>query len=101
MTIIRKYKNVKVSIDGYRFDSKKEAQRYGILKIDPEVTELKLQVKFPIHVNSKLICNYVSDFTYLRNGEYIVEDVKGMKTSMYRLKKKLMKAVHNIEIFET
>ena len=76
--------------------------RYKILKIDPEVTDLKLQVKFPIIINGQKVCTYIADFTYFRGGEYVVEDVKGyLLNSTYRLKRKLMKAVNNITILET
>lgn len=96
-----KYNNKKTYVDGIKFDSKKEAMRYGILKIDPEVTDLKLQVKFPIVINGQKVCTYIADFTYFRSGEYVVEDSKGFLNSIYRLKKKLMKVVNNITILET
>lgn len=49
------------------------------------------------------VCVYVADFVYLDlfDGKEIVEDAKGYRTAIYKLKKKLMKAVHSIDIFET
>ena len=44
---------------------------------------------------------YKADFRYMQDGELIVEDVKGMKTPIYNLKKKMIKAIYGIEILET
>lgn len=96
-----KYLNKKTEVDGIKFDSRKEATRYGYLKIDPEVSDLQLQVSFPITINGILICRYVADFVYFRSGVQVVEDVKGVRTAVFILKKKLMKAVHNIDIKES
>ena len=91
-------------IDGISFDSKKEAKRYRVLLGMQQVgiiSGLRLQVRFKIKVNNQLICTYVADFVYVHKNKLIVEDVKGLKTSIYKLKKRLMKTIHNIEIFET
>ena len=53
-----------------------------------------------IKVNGISVCTYKADFTYIENGESITEDVKGYKTAIYKLKKKLMKVVNNIDITE-
>ena len=96
----RKYGNVKTIVDGIKFDSKKEAKRYGQLKLleqAGEISVLRLQVKFILSV-----CTYVADFVYYnKDMVLIVEDCKGMKTPVYRLKKKMMKHEHGIEILET
>jgi hypothetical protein len=52
-------------------------------------------------VNGVLVCTYVGDFDYWENGEYIVEDVKGFLTPVFKLKRKLVKALHGITIRET
>ncbi len=108
-----KYRNTKVYVDGIKFDSRKEAQRYSYLKVMEHsgvIRQLKLQVVFPIVVNGVKICKYICDFQYdQRHGkdvywfEPIVEDVKSeftRKLPVYRIKKKLMKAIHGIEIRE-
>lgn len=100
-----KYNAVKVTIDGFTFDSKKEARRYSELKLlerAGEIANLELQPLFPCIVNGKKVCAYIADFAYLNNdGVRIVEDVKGFKTSIYRLKKKLVEALHhNVKITE-
>jgi hypothetical protein len=52
-------------------------------------------------LNGVKICSYSADFRYQDGLELVVEDVKGYKTPVYNLKKKMMKAFHSIEIFET
>ncbi len=58
-------------------------------------------MRFPLRVNSELICTYVADFCYTENGKYIVEDVKGTRTREYVIKAKLMKALFGITVLET
>lgn len=102
-----KYNNKKTVLDAYKFDSKKEAKRYSVLKLmvlANEITDLRMQVKYELLPNqgkgySKV--SYIADFVYKIDGLEIVEDVKGFKTAIYQLKKKLMKFIHNIEIYET
>jgi hypothetical protein len=82
-----------------------EARRYQELRLMEragEIEKLTLQRRYPIRVNGVLVCAYVSDFEYrdLRTGRWVVEDVKGARTSTYKLKAKLMRAVHGIEIQE-
>ena len=95
-----KYGNERTA-DG--FDSKREARRYRDLCLREkanEISELHRQVPFRIDINDEHVCTYKADFTYLEGGALIVEDTKGYRTPVYRLKKKLMKAVHGIEISE-
>ena len=105
-----KYRNTKVSVDGILFDSAKEARRYTELKLLQRggyISDLKLQVPFVLipsqRKDGKLIerkCSYIADFVYTENGEQVVEDVKGVRTEVYRLKRKLMYLVHGIKIRE-
>lgn len=116
-----KYKNKKVVIDGLVFDSKREAKRYGELLLLEKVgaiTNLQRQVKYVlipaqrepdtvgarggIH-KGKLIekeCAYFADFVYQQDGETVVEDTKGMRTTDYVIKRKLMLYRHGIRITE-
>ena len=100
-----KYNNVKQVVDGFKFDSKKESIRYLELREKQKhgiILFLKMQVPYLIEINGVKVCKYIADFVYYKHGSgIIVEDVKGVKTAIYRLKKKLMKAVHKIEIKET
>ena len=99
-----KYGAKKAVVDGIKFDSMAEAARYGVLKVIQAaglISDLRLQVSYLITVNDKKICRYIADFVYIENGKEVVEDVKGMKTPVYSLKKKLMEAVFGVVIFET
>lgn len=101
-----KYRNIKKEVDGIVFDSKKEAGRYLQLKamqnagLISDLKYKKSECTYPISIKDKLICKYIPDFIYVRDSELIIEDAKGIKTAVYRLKKKLMKAIHGIEIKE-
>ena len=102
-----KYGNKKTVVDGIKFDSKWESQRYLYLKSLEKAGRIKnliLQPKFLIIVNGQKICAYIADFKYNKEDasgqwEHIIEDAKGVETPEFKLKKKLMKAVHNIEIY--
>lgn len=109
---VRKYKyNAHPQvIDGRKFASKKEARRYLELKAMQaagEIGNLKCQVKFElierqVDDDGKFLfhpINYFADFTYYdKNGNYIVEDTKGVKTEVFRIKEKLMFREHRIKI---
>ena len=115
-----KYKNEKVEFDGIKFDSKRERDRYMVLK-DAErrgvISELKCQPKFTLipaqyHEEEKqlktkvkmvkkcdfLAITYTGDFQYVKDGKVVVEDVKGMVTPEYKLKEKMMAYFHHIII---
>lgn len=100
-----KYGNRKAVVDGFTFDSQAEARRYLLLKAlqkSGHIRKLERQVKYLLAVNGVKIADYVADFRYIdvkRQAE-IVEDVKGVKTPVYRLKKKLVKAIYGIDIVE-
>ena len=99
-----KFGAVKTEIDGISFASKKEASRYSELVLllkDKKIDALMLQTPFLITLNGIKICKYLADFTYTdQQGKFHVEDVKGMRTAIYRLKKKLVEAAYSIEIEE-
>jgi hypothetical protein len=98
-----KYNAIKTEIDGRVFASRAEARRYSelcLLEKAGEIRNLECQPKFPITVNKKHICYYIADFQYSNEGGVIIEDVKGVKTPVYKLKKKLVEAQYNIEITE-
>ena len=102
-----KYGNKKTVVNGIKFDSKWEAERYLYIKSlerAGRVKDLELQVSFNLIVNDQKICAYIADFRYKRedkDGEWheIVEDAKGVETPEFKLKKKLMKACLGIDIF--
>lgn len=102
-----KYGNRKLrSPDGQVFDSVKEFHRWGCLRLlerTGKISDLKRQVSFELipKQDGERACSYVADFTYLKDGNLVVEDCKGFKTDVYRIKKKLMLWVHGIKITET
>lgn len=108
-----KYRNVRCELDGERFDSKKEMRRYSellLLQKAGEIRGLTRQFSYLLQVNSVLCAMYRSDFVYFERQRkiadtwcWIVEDVKSpitRKNPVYVLKRKLMKAIHGIEIRE-
>ena len=104
-----KFNARKTVVDGIVFHSAAEANRYKILKILEKaghIRALKLQVPFIYYciieesLDYKKIFTYYADFMYIENEKTIIEDVKGMKTPVYRLKKKLIEAYYGIKITE-
>ena len=98
-----KYRAIKTVVDGITFASKAEARRYSQLKPLERagaIACLQLQPRFDCVVNGKKICTYIADFKYATADGFTIEDVKGMKTPVYRLKKKLVEALHGITITE-
>lgn len=106
-----KYHNTKITVDGHTFDSKKEARRYKELKYLESlrmITDLRLQEPFVLVPAQKRAdgkteraVSYRADFTYYDyDGNYVVEDVKGVRTAEYKIKRKLMLQVYGITIKE-
>ena len=100
---MNKYKNKKVQIDMYVFDSARESQRYKELKLlerAGEISNLELQPRFLLQDSFKKNgrtfrkIEYVADFKYIENGKTIVEDVKGMQTDVFKLKHKIFEKVY-------
>lgn len=105
-----KYGNRKVVVDGRTFDSRREAVRYRELRMFEragEIHDLKLQPVFELAPavfldgRKKPALRYIADFSYwTRSGEPVIEDVKGMRTAVYRIKRHLMKSVLGLDITE-
>lgn len=118
-----KYKNTKVEYGGLKFDSKKEMQRYIVLKKAEEaglISNLKTQVRYELipavketyikHLKTKdkecertlqLPITYTCDFQYIKDGEIVIEDVKAspkMLPKEFVLKEKMMLALKNLKI---
>lgn len=101
-----KYNNKKTNVNGILFDSKKEADRYVLLtrrEAIGEVVDIHLQVPFVFALEGKKMFTYKADFVYYDKtlSKTIIEDVKGMRTPLYKLKKKLIENQHQITITET
>lgn len=96
-----KYRAKPTTIDGITFHSKGEAGRYNELKLlerAGEISGLELQPSYPIVINGQKVCKVVLDFRYTIGGKVVVEDFKGMDTAISRLKRKLVKACHGVEV---
>jgi hypothetical protein len=96
-------------IEDVFFASQAEGRRFQQLKVIEAtglITRLELQPTYQVVVNNKLCCRYRADFRYDVIDDrgtvlkQVVEDVKGMSTPLYKLKKKLVQATHGIEIIE-
>lgn len=118
-----KYGNLKITIDGEVFDSRREARRFrdlALLEKAGQIADLRRQVKYVVipaqrepdrvgprggKIKGKLLekeVSYYADFVYrdLQTGEMVVEDTKGMRTKDYIIKRKLMLYVHGIRVRE-
>ena len=122
-----KYSNRKCRVDNIVFDSRREARRYTnllLLERTGEIHDLQLQVEFELIPNQyapstevyqkginkgkpkqgKLLERkvvYRADFVYkTKDGQTVVEDAKGVRTEVFKLKKKLLLLTHNIHIRE-
>ena len=122
-----KYGNRKCTFQGIVFDSRHEMQRYKdlyLLQKAGEITNLRTQVAFMLIPEQREIshelykagpnkgklkpgklierkCEYIADFVYMdKDGNYIVEDAKGMHTKEYLIKRKLMLYMHKIRVIE-
>lgn len=105
-----KYHAKKTTVDGITFDSRREADRYLVLKGMEEegaIEDLRRQVRyelvpaFDVDGRHYRPVFYVADFVYVEDGKEVVEDVKGMRTDVYRLKSKLFARRYGMSIKET
>lgn len=109
-----KYHAKKTEVHGHKFDSKREAARYCellLLQKAGKVSGITLQVPFLLAPGIKLFgesrkrpaIRYIADFVYtdVEACKIVVEDVKGMDLPMGRLKRHLMKTIHDIDVLVT
>ena len=101
-----KYGNAKVDVDGMRFDSKREAARWRELQLlerAGEISDLRRQVRYELvpKLPGERPVDYIADFVYRdKDGNEVVEDVKGVRTPVYVIKRKLMLWRHGVRIRE-
>jgi hypothetical protein len=118
-----KWHNTPCEYNGIKFDSHKERDRYIFLKSLEDkgvISDLKRQVRYTVcpavygerevqlktktkieKYTRQIASYYYADFTYMLNGELVVEDIKGAEgteTEVFRLKAKLMLAYNRIEV---
>lgn len=95
-----KYNAVKTEADGLKFDSKKEARYYAALKVRQQAGEVLFFIR-QVGLDLPGGVKYRVDFlVFLSDGSVEFVDVKGMKTAMYKLKKKQVESLYPIEIKE-
>lgn len=111
--MVTKYKNTPVIIDGVRYRSKREAARHQTLLqyekaghisgLHREVPfDLARGVKFTGNKKAKPALRYFADFVYIDSaGGMVVEDCKGVRTAVYKIKRHLMLSEYGIEVLET
>lgn len=116
-----KYGNLITEVDGIKFHSAAEARRYQELRLlerAGEITDLNLQPSFELSVDngwylefdaegdhdrcsrSATLGKYIADFSYKDKGVWTYEDVKGVRTPLYKWKKKHVEAQYGITIRE-
>ncbi len=105
-----KYKAKPTVVDGIRFHSKKEANRYRELRLLERAGEIRdLQLQYPYElsvprygssVKKQAIGKYLADFRYRsgKQGILVVEDVKGMDTPLSKWKRRHVLAQYGIEV---
>ena len=107
-----KFRAIKTTVDGIVFASKSEAARYCELmqmQDEDKIYMLRCQVSYQLFGEGRKGSKYIADFSYWQNApaiqqlmgvkdEFVVEDVKGFVNQTARLKLKMMKAVHNIDV---
>nr|WP_010400599.1 DUF1064 domain-containing protein [Paracoccus sp. TRP] len=110
----RKYRNKIIIVDGVRFDSQKEAHRWGVLRMlqrNGLIRDLQRQLRIPLRgadgkplrfVPSGRPAFYVADFAYhdVPKGVDVIEDVKGVQTPEFKLKRAIL-ASQGVEIILT
>ena len=107
-----KYRATPTQIDGENYRSKREAGRHqallllqraghiaGLVREVPFVLAPKVKIEGETRARPAL--RYVADFVYTTaDGRMVIEDAKGFRTPVYRVKKHLMKTVHNVDVVE-
>ena len=107
---MHKYNAVRTWRHGHWFASKAEARRYTellLLESAGEITDIELQPTYPLMTptpDGSLVstAKYIADFRYrdIPSGETVVEDVKGVRTQIYKLKKRWVEAQYGLKIVE-
>ncbi len=104
-----KYNARSVVIDGIRFPSKREGDRWLALKLRVvlgEITELERQVSYQLAPSVKILgekrarpaLRFTADFRYVEGGKTVVEDSKGFADTAFRMRQHLMKSVHGVDV---
>lgn len=100
-----KYSAVRTEYNGVTYDSKKEAKRAQeldfLLRAGEIQGPIRRQVAFPVEIHGIHVFKWMADFVYFEKGQEVIEDVKGMATDVYKIKKKCIEAYYGVKIKET
>lgn len=103
-----KYSNKKCEVDGIKFDSRAEARRWTQLVVMQEAGEISALERQVVYVLAPGVAingrkapplRYIADFVYECGDNTVIEDVKGVITAEYRIKRHLM-ALKGLSIVE-
>ena len=99
-----KFNNTVIEADGQIFHSKGEFRRWRVLQALEQagkIRNLRRQVPFKCEVDGTLICIFVADATCfdVDAQEFVIDEYKGDRTPVYRLKRKLVMALHRGWVF--
>lgn len=113
-----KYRNIKITVDGVKFDSKGEYHRYWQLQQlekTGHIRSLRLKPpKWAFEIDGEFLrlkrkgsekgtkVTWTADYDYEEyvdgKWEYVVEDYKGFLTHTSKMKHALMKLLHGIDV---
>lgn len=96
-----KYHNKISHFEDKKFHSRGELNRYRdllLLERSGNIFNLKLQVKYPLIVNDVKISTYIADFVYYEEDNLVIEDFKGVQTPVFKLKWKILQAMHKKDL---
>jgi hypothetical protein len=96
---VSKYRAIKTEVDGIVFASKKEATRYGELRLlqrAGKIEGLTCQPKYELIVNGKKVGRYTADFSYFDRDirKMVAEEVKGYRVRDYALRRNVFRALN-------
>ena len=99
-----KYRSKAVVVDGVRYASKREAKVcLDLIQLEKagKIGGLEFQKRFPLlGPKGEVICTYVADACFWdhEKDRLRVIDVKGFETEIFKLKRKMMRALKGIEV---
>lgn len=107
-----KYHAIPTELDGIRFPSMGEANRYAELKVlqsAGQISGLEVHPVFPIiiegaplriraknGVGRKIVAEM--DFSYVENGQRVIEDFKGKDNPYSRIKRALVEHIYRVTV---
>lgn len=96
----------KINTPDGKFDSKAEYERWcelKLLQLGGKIFNLRRQVAYPIEINGIHVCVWIADYVYtdFQTGKEVAEDLKGISTDVFKLKRKMVEAYYGFKILVT